>query len=90
MVVVAVGCGWGLGLKNRGPENIKLRAENANLAKERDTANWQLDTSVTLLAKRGITLKYRSNAVFVDKRGIMKKKPNAPEDGMPHAQFSSR
>ena len=83
-VVVAVSVGWWAELRNRGPENTKLRAENARVVKERDTANWQLDAGVRVLAKRGVKLEYRGNSAFVEgelsglsRSGTVKKKSPA-------------
>ena len=64
-VVVALAVGWWLELRNRGPENVKLRAENARLVSERDTANWQLESSASVLKKRGLSLTYRGYSVQV-------------------------
>ena len=65
MVVVAMGCVWWLELRNRGPENVKLKAENARLTSERDTAKWQLESSVAVLKKRGLSLSYSGYSVQV-------------------------
>jgi hypothetical protein len=63
--LAAVGCAWWSEMRNRGPENTRLRVENARLAKERDRVKWQLDSSVNLLAQRGVRLEYRENSVQV-------------------------
>src|SRR5262245_32262894 len=58
MVVVALAVGWWLELKNRGPENTKLKAENLHLVKELDVAKWQLEESASLLKDFGIEISY--------------------------------
>jgi len=45
-VVVAMGFGWWPELKNRGPENMKLRDENVRLVQERDAVRHQLDSKL--------------------------------------------
>src|SRR5262245_11479601 len=63
MVVVALAVGWWLELKNRGPENTKLKAENLHLVKELDVAKWQLEEGASLLKDFGIEISYRGYAV---------------------------
>jgi hypothetical protein len=63
--LAAVGAAWWSEMRNRGPENTRSRVENARLAKECDRVKWQLDSSVKLLAHRGVRLEYRENSVQV-------------------------
>src|SRR4051812_6568455 len=44
--LTAVGIGWWLELRHRGPENVKLRDENWRLAQERDVVKYQLDSKL--------------------------------------------
>ena len=61
--LVAVCACWWLELRNRGPENVKLRAENARLISERDTAKWEFESCAKVLMKRGLSLSYRGYSV---------------------------
>ena len=59
----AVAIGWWLEFRNRGPENVRLRAENNRLKEERDLANWQLESSMNVLARRGGRLERQGYSV---------------------------
>src|SRR5262245_31817952 len=77
--LAAVGVGWRLETSNRGPVNLKLLAENARLAGELDIAKWQLQSTASLLKKRGMGLSYGGSfsLTFFDGKsstGMTKKK----------------
>jgi hypothetical protein len=62
-VVVAMGVGWCMEYEKRGPANVKLQKENAELIQQRDSLKWQLKSATKILANKGITLESNDRSV---------------------------
>jgi len=76
-VVVAMGAGWGMELRHRGPENTRLRRDNARLLKELAGAQKQLETALLVMKAKGID--GQSGSISVSRGSAMTSEPSVAE-----------